>query len=171
MIYKKGMKLKPMEINTNNISNLPNDFMHGFNLFFSNIPHTLIIALVAMIILDYITGLLRALYERKANSKTHYKGVIKKISLVLVVVLAAISDIILSDGMPIFTTIVTLLAIAGEGLSIVENLGVMGAPIPKVLTDRLEQIRNSEEIDSNVVTKEPDTNEIINDKNIKINKE
>lgn len=107
-------------------------------------PHTLIIALVAMIVLDYISGLLRAMYEQKGNSKTHYKGVIKKLGIILGVLLGAITDMAVSDGVPIFTTMISLLFMAGEGLSIIENLGVLGLPMPKKLKDKLEQIKQSQ---------------------------
>lgn len=107
-------------------------------------PHTLIIALVAMIVLDYISGLLRALYEQKGNSKTHYKGVIKKLGIILGVLLGAITDMAVSDGVPIFTTMISLLFIAGEGLSIIENLGVLGLPMPQKIKDKLEQIKQSQ---------------------------
>lgn len=107
-------------------------------------PHTLIISLVAMIVLDYISGLLRALYEQKGNSKTHYKGVIKKLGIILGVLLGAITDMAVSDGVPIFTTMISLLFVAGEGLSIIENLGVLGLPMPQKIKDKLEQIKQSQ---------------------------
>lgn len=120
------------------------DFMNVIHTFITNAPTLLICALVAMIVIDYITGLLRALYEKKTNSKLHYKGLIKKLSIIIGVLFGAVADIVISAGTPVFTSMMALLFIANEGLSIVENLGVMGVPIPKKLKDKLVQIKDSE---------------------------
>lgn len=114
------------------------------NGFIDNAPVTLIAALIAFIVIDYATGLMRALYECKSNSKTHYKGIIKKLGIIVGVIVGAIADIILSDSTPMFTTMVTMLFIAGEVLSIIENLGVMGVTLPKALADRFEQIHQND---------------------------
>lgn len=111
---------------------------------YEQMPQTLILSLVGMSVLDYIAGLLRALYDRKGNSKTHYKGLIKKLGIIIGVLLGAITDMAVSDGAPIFTSMIILLFVSGEGLSIIENLAVMGVPLPQQLKDRLIQVQESE---------------------------
>ncbi|HEY4601057.1 MAG TPA: phage holin family protein [Cerasibacillus sp.] len=116
---------------------------HIMNVY-EQMPQTLILSLVGMSVLDYIAGLLRALYDRKGNSKTHYKGLIKKLGIIIGVLLGAITDMAVSDGAPIFTSMIILLFVSGEGLSIIENLAVMGVPLPQQLKDRLIQVQESE---------------------------
>lgn len=123
------------------------------DVYLDNAPHLLLVGLVVFIILDYITGLLRAMYEGVGNSKTHYKGIIKKLGIVLGVLFGAVADIIMSEGMPIFTTMLAFLFIAGEALSIIENLGVMGVYVPEFIKDRFEQIRENEGRAENSPTK------------------
>lgn len=118
--------------------------MDTINAFIDNAPILLIASLISLIVIDYVTGLMRALFECRSNSKTHYKGIIKKLGIIVGVLVGAIADIVLSGGQPMFTSMVTMLFIAGEVLSIIENLGVMGVKLPNALTTRFEQIHQSD---------------------------
>lgn len=140
------------------------EVINNLTLYASKLPFTFIIILVIAIVLDYITGLLRALYERKGNSKTHYKGIIKKIGIIIGVLIGTISDLLLSDNNPIITTMLIVIFVGGECLSIIENLGVMGVSIPPWLKDRLTQVIetvNEEEIN------EVKNKESVDERNIK----
>lgn len=140
------------------------EVINNLTLYASKLPFTFIIILVIAIVLDYITGLLRALYERKGNSKTHYTGIIKKIGIIIGVLIGTISDLLLSDNNPIITTMLIIIFVGGECLSIIENLGVMGVSIPPWLKDRLTQVIetvNEEEIN------EVKNKESVNERNIK----
>lgn len=126
------------------ISDCGGELMQTFQLFLENAPTLMICGLAVAIVIDYITGLLRALYTRKANSKLHYKGVIKKIGIMTGVLFAAVLDIVLNGATPIFTTVTVALFTAGEGLSIIENLAIIGVPMPTQVKDKLTQIKESE---------------------------
>lgn len=112
--------------------------------FIADLPTIQIVALIVFIVIDYVTGIMRALYECKGNSKTHYKGLIKKLGIIIGVIVGALADLLLSGGMPMFTTMVTMLFIANEVLSIIENLGVIGVSMPSMIKERFTQIKEAE---------------------------
>ena len=98
--------------------------------------------LMICIIIDYITGILNAWFEKKLNSKIGAKGIIKKMGYILIIVLATQFDRLLGDtGYVRIPTI--YLFVANEGLSIVENWAKMGLPIPKKLVEKLAQLKES----------------------------
>lgn len=121
------------------------EVISNLSIYASKLPFTFIVMLVIAIVLDYITGLLRALYERKGNSKTHYTGVIKKIGIIIGVLIGTISDLLLSDNNPVITTMLIIIFVVGECLSIIENLGVIGVEIPTWLKNRLTQVIETQE--------------------------
>lgn len=91
------------------------------------------------ILLDILTGLLAALYNKKIDSKVSYKGFVRKMGLIAGLALAFLIDVLLSDGVPIFTTGTLLYLSANEGISILENLSKMNIKLPLGLGDRLKQ--------------------------------
>lgn len=97
--------------------------------------------LLIVILIDYITGVCRAIYNKKLNSKIGAKGIIKKVGYLLIVVLAVLIDRITGETGAI-RTLVIYFFVANEGISIIENWGSMGLPLPQKLKDVLEQLRN-----------------------------
>lgn len=97
-------------------------------------------ALLIAIILDYITGLMKGYKSKNLNSKTGLKGIFKKIGLLCLVALAVAIDKVAGDS-GLIRTVVIYYLFANEGLSIVENLGEMDIIVPKVLKDKLEQLK------------------------------
>jgi len=97
------------------------------------------VLLVAMVI-DYITGILAAYINPRLalSSQKGFKGICKKIIIILLVALAHELDKI--TGQPLVQTMVVWFFIGNEGLSILENAGKAGLPIPKKLRDTLEQL-------------------------------
>lgn len=95
--------------------------------------------LLVFIIIDYITGLLRAIYTKKLSSKIGAKGIIKKVGYVFIVILAALLDKLLNSTGNI-RNIVIYMFIANEGISILENWTSMGIKIPKILKDKFNDI-------------------------------
>ena len=91
--------------------------------------------------LDYITGICRAIHDKRLNSKLGLKGILKKIGYLILVALAVIIDRITGGGGAI-RTLVIYFFVANEGLSIIENWGSMGLPLPQKLIDTLEQLKN-----------------------------
>lgn len=98
-------------------------------------------SLLIVIVIDYITGVISAIYNKKLNSTIGLKGILKKFSYLIIVSLSVILDRIVGDTGSI-RTIVIYFFVANDGISIVENIGKMGVPLPKKLTEVLEQLRN-----------------------------
>ncbi len=100
--------------------------------------------LLWLITIDYITGVINAIVQGKLNSEVGAKGIAKKVSMLAVV---AISNLISQyAGMDIRTFVIGYY-IANESISILENAGKMGAPIPKRLMDILEQLKKGDDDD------------------------
>ena len=100
--------------------------------------------LIILMIIDYITGILAGFYFKELSSKKSFKGIIKKFFLLTIVSLSQMMDEILCGNGLIRSTIL-LFFISTEGLSILENSIKVGVPVPKWLTEKLEQIRNDSE--------------------------
>lgn len=98
-------------------------------------------SLLIVIVIDYITGVMGAIYSKKLNSTIGLKGILKKFSYLIIVSLSVILDRIVGDTGAI-RTLVIYFFVANDGISIVENIGKMGVPLPKKLTEVLEQLRN-----------------------------
>lgn len=97
--------------------------------------------LLIIVVLDYITGVLKAINNKEVNSHIGLKGIIKKFGYFIIVAVAVILDRIMGDTGAI-RTLVIYFFIANDGISILENWGGMGLPLPQKLFDVLEQLRN-----------------------------
>ena len=102
----------------------------------------LMIALIALIILDYISAVIAAAVEKRLSSEVGAKGIAKKIFMLLIVALANIVDInVIGDG-HVLKTVTVVFYICNECISLIENAGRIGVPVPKKLLDVLEQLRD-----------------------------
>ncbi len=106
-------------------------------------------ALVAFMVLDYISGILAAISVRKLSSKVGFKGIAKKLLILVFVSVGHITDTYVLGGVPVAMTAVILFYIANEGISIVENASVLGLPVPQKIKNVLEQIKNKSGEDDN----------------------
>ena len=105
----------------------------------------LMVALVALIILDYISGVIAAAVEKRLSSEAGAKGIAKKIFMLLIVALANIVDInVIGDG-HVLKTVTVVFYICNECISLIENAGRIGVPVPKKLLDVLEQLRDKDD--------------------------
>lgn len=100
----------------------------------------ILIALIALIIIDYITGVLKAIHNSNLNSDVGFKGIIKKVAILLVVAVSFIIEMATGDNF-IIREITIMFFIANEGISILENIGEMGVPLPHKLVSILEQLK------------------------------
>ena len=108
----------------------------------------LLIALISFICLDYITGLIVGAAQHKLNSQVSFNGLCKKALILLIVAVAHIIDSqVLGGNTSVFRSAACGLYIANEGLSILENAGKLGIPMPKKLKNVLEQLRDKNEED------------------------
>lgn len=104
----------------------------------------MMIALIALIILDYISGVIAAAVEKRLSSEVGAKGIAKKIFMLLIVALANIVDInVIGDG-HVLKTVTVVFYICNECISLIENAGRIGVPVPKKLMDVLEQLRDKD---------------------------
>ena len=103
------------------------------------------VALIALIILDYISGVIAAAVEKRLSSEVGAKGIAKKIFMLLIVALANIVDTsVIGDG-HVLKTVTVVFYICNECISLIENAGRIGVPVPKKLLDVLEQLKNKDE--------------------------
>ena len=103
----------------------------------------LMVALIAFIVLDYITGILVGTAKRRLSSHTSFVGLVKKALILVIVAVAHIVDTqILGGQNSVFRSAACCLYIANEGLSILENCGKLGVPLPAKLRSVLEQLKN-----------------------------
>lgn len=97
-------------------------------------------SLIIIMMIDYITGIASAIYNKKLSSKIGFKGIIKKFSYLCIVALSVVIDNLISqDG--VIRTLVIYFFVANDGLSIIENMSEMDIKLPKKLVDSLEQIK------------------------------
>ena len=100
-----------------------------------------IYSLTAFVIGDYISGIIRAGFERKLSSKIGFKGILKKIMIFIIVGIANICDKNLIKNQSMIRSSIIFFYIANEGLSILENALAIDLPIPKKLKILLEQFK------------------------------
>lgn len=108
------------------------------------------ITLAIFMILDYITGMCASFITKKWNSETGAIGLVKKGSIILLVILGVFLDRLTTGGTWLFRNVIVMFYIANEGLSVIENCGRIGLPIPKRLLDALEQLRNENDTETGV---------------------
>lgn len=102
----------------------------------------LLMTIVGLVILDYITGILKAIYNKKLSSAIGYKGIIKKIMIFVVIALACAMQQMLGDTIPLREVTITFF-IANEGISLLENAAEI-VPIPERLKTILLQLRDKQ---------------------------
>lgn len=102
-------------------------------------------ALLIFVVLDYITGIMVAIAKKQLSSEIGFKGIFKKILIFILVAVANLIDHYVIGNGEVVRTATIFFYIANEGLSILENAGNLGLPLPKKLKDILLQIQEDEE--------------------------
>ena len=102
-------------------------------------------ALIAFMATDYITGVVVAAINKQLSSEVGFKGLAKKLMILVFVSLGHIADMYVLGGTPVAMSAVMLFYIANEGLSIIENAGNLGLPVPKKLKDIMVQLKKESE--------------------------
>lgn len=97
-------------------------------------------ALVFLIVLDYVTGILKAVYTKTLSSEVGFKGLIKKIVIFIVVATAVVVQGVVENALPIREIIISFY-ICNEGISLLENASEF-VPIPDKLKEILIQLRD-----------------------------
>ena len=102
-------------------------------------------AVLAFMILDYITGLIVAFIRKEISSEVGFKGLAKKFLILIFIALAHILDVNVLNTYPVLQSAVMMFFIANEGISLIENAAKLGLPIPGKLLDVLKQLKKQGE--------------------------
>lgn len=100
--------------------------------------------LVTVVIIDYITGICRAIRHKKLNSDIGFRGLLRKSGILFVVALSVLLDRLLENDTWVIRTYVSYFFIANEGLSILENATSLGVPFPDKIVNVLEQLKDGQ---------------------------
>ena len=105
----------------------------------------LMIALIVFMALDYITGLMCAMIDKKLSSAVGFKGICKKVLILLLVGVANIVDVhVVGTGSALRGAVVCFY-LSNEGLSLLENAAYIGLPVPEKLRTVLAQLHNRDD--------------------------
>ncbi|EHN13450.1 phage holin family protein [Clostridium sporogenes] len=98
-------------------------------------------ALIAFVVIDYLTGIMASILEQKLSSEVGFRGIFKKVLTFVLVGVAHIIDYYLIGSGSAIRTAVIFFYISNEGISILENTAKIGLPIPDKLRNVLEQLK------------------------------
>ena len=105
----------------------------------------LLYALLAFVVVDYITGVMCAVGDKKLSSEVGFKGICRKVLIFLLVGVANILDVQVIGSGSVLRTAVIFFYISNEGVSLLENAGHLGLPIPEKMKAVLEQLHDRAE--------------------------
>ena len=105
----------------------------------------LLYALIAFVVIDYITGVMCAIINRELSSAVGFKGIFRKVLIFLLVGIANIIDVQVIGTGAVLRTAVIFFYISNEGVSLLENAGHLGLPIPERVKAVLEQLHDRAE--------------------------
>ena len=97
-------------------------------------------ALIAFTVIDYITGVMCAITDKKLSSSVGFKGICRKVLIFTLVGIGNIVDVYVLGQGGVLRTAVIFFYLSNEGVSIMENTAHLGLPIPEKLKDILEQL-------------------------------
>lgn len=105
----------------------------------------LVFALLLFVVIDYITGVMCAVADKKLSSAVGFKGICRKVLIFLLVGIANILDVQVIGTGSVLRTAVIFFYISNEGVSLLENAGHLGLPIPVKIKSVLEQLHDRAE--------------------------
>ena len=97
-------------------------------------------ALIAFTVIDYITGVMCAITDKKLSSSVGFKGICRKVLIFTLVGIGNNVDVYVLGQGGVLRTAVIFFYLSNEGVSIMENTAHLGLPIPEKLKDILEQL-------------------------------
>lgn len=105
----------------------------------------LLTALIIFVVLDYVTGVMCAIADKKLSSETGFRGIFKKVLIFMLVGVANILDVnVIGSGSAIRTAVICFY-LSNEGVSMIENAAHLGLPIPEKLKNILVQLHDHDE--------------------------
>ena len=105
----------------------------------------LLYALIAFVVIDYLTGVMCAIINRELSSAVGFKGIFRKVLIFLLVGIANIIDVQVIGTGAVLRTAVIFFYMSNEGVSLLENAGHLGLPIPEKIKTVLEQLHDRAE--------------------------
>ena len=114
-------------------------FLGGFDGLFA--------VLAMMIVVDYITGVMVAIKEKRVSSKIGFAGICRKILILLFVGIANMLDMYIVGSGSMLRTATIFFYVSNEGISILENATNLGLPVPRKIKEILEQLHDRSEKD------------------------
>ena len=109
----------------------------------------LLIALVVFVAVDYLTGVMCAISDKKLSSEVGFKGICRKVLIFLLVGIANILDVQVIGTGSVLRTAVIFFYLSNEGVSLLENAAHLGLPVPEKMKDILAQLHDRAEKEEN----------------------
>lgn len=124
--------------------------------FLIGVWHISLTILLVFMVIDIVTGLIKSAKELKLSSNLAFEGFLKKATIMIVIIIANLLDILTSASVPVFRTMAVFFYIGMEGLSIFENVKRIGLPLPKAMSQYINELSkeqiNIENINTEQVT-------------------
>mgnify|MGYP004459160787 FL=1 len=108
----------------------------------------LLYALLAFVVIDYITGVMCAINDKTLSSQVGFRGICRKVLIFLMVGIANILDVHIIGTGSVLRTAAIFFYISNEGISLLENAAHLGLPVPEKIKKVLEQLHNKAEEDA-----------------------
>ena len=105
----------------------------------------LLYALLAFVVIDYITGVMYAIADKNLSSEVGFKGICRKVLIFLLVGIANVLDVQVIGTGSVLRTAVIFFYISNEGVSLLENASHLGLPVPEKIKTVLEQLHDRAE--------------------------
>ena len=102
----------------------------------------LLYALVLFMVVEYLTQILVAILNKKLSSEIGFCGIAKKVSIIILVMIGNVIDVLIIQNGSVIRTAVIFFYLSNEGIVILENVALLGLPIPQKLKDILEQLKD-----------------------------
>lgn len=100
--------------------------------------------LIAFMIIDYVSGVMVAVSDRSLSSAVGFRGICRKVLILALVGMGNLLDVYVIGTGAVIRTAVIFFFLSNEGLSVLENAGKLGLPIPDKLRNVLAQLRDDE---------------------------
>ena len=105
----------------------------------------LLYALIAFVVIDYLTGVMCAISDKTLSSEVGFKGICRKVLIFLLVGIAHILDVHVIGSGGVLRTAIIFFYISNEGVSLLENAAHLGLPVPEKIKVVLEQLHDRSE--------------------------
>ena len=99
-------------------------------------------ALILFMVVEYLTQILVAILNKKITNEIGFCGIARKVSIFFLVAVGNVIDVLIIQNGSIIRTAVIFFYLSNEGITILENVAILGLPIPQKLKDILEQLKD-----------------------------